>query len=62
VFKLLGIAVAIYVVFAAFDGRVYAERAWLRRPSMVERSAEPRWFWTVIAIYGALAVALITVF
>jgi hypothetical protein len=62
VFKLLGILVAIYVVFAAYDGRVYAERAWLRRPSMVERSAEPRWFWTVIAIYGALAVALITVF
>ena len=61
-FKLLGIAVAVYVVFAAFDGRVYAERAWLRRPSRVERSAEPRWFWTVIAIYGALAVALITVF
>ena len=61
-FKLLGIAVAIYVVFAAYDGRVYAERAWLRRPSMVERSAEPRWFWTVIAIYGALAVALIMVF
>ena len=61
-FKLLGIAVAIYVVFAAFDGRIYAERAWLRRASMVERSAEPRWFWTVIAIYGALAVALITVF
>ena len=61
-FKLLGIAVAIYVVFAAYDGRVYSERGWLRRPSMVERDAEPRWFWTVIAIYGALAVALITVF
>lgn len=51
-----------YIVFAAYEGRVYAERAWLRRPSMVERSAEPRWFWTVITIYGALAVALITVF
>ena len=61
-FKLLGVLVALYVVFAAYDGRVYAERAWLRRPSMVERSAEPRWFWTVITIYGALAVALITVF
>jgi hypothetical protein len=31
VFKLLGIVVAIYVVFAAFDGRVYAERAWPSR-------------------------------
>ena len=61
-FELLGFAVALYVVFAAFDGRVYAERAWLRRPSMVERGAEPRWFWTVITIYGALAVGLITVF
>lgn len=59
-FKLLGIAVAIYTLYAAQRGEVYAKhRAWGRT---IRRSDEPRYFWAVIAVYGLLATALLTIF
>jgi hypothetical protein len=59
-FDLLGVLLAAYVVFAVLQGEVVAKRAaWGER---IERSAEPERFGTVIAIYGALAAALILLF
>jgi len=59
-FKALGILVAIYTAYAAVQGAVYAKhRAWGRT---IRRSEEPRYFWAVIGIYGALALALVFVF
>jgi hypothetical protein len=59
-FDLLGIALAAYVVLAVAQGAVYAKRAaWGER---IERASEPGRFWTVIGIYSALVVALITLF
>lgn len=61
-FKLLGILVGCYTLWAAFDGKVYAKSGGLRGPRMIVRESEPRYFWVVIAIYGGLSVALLTVF
>lgn len=59
-FDALGVLVAVYVVFALFDGSVLAKRgAWGER---IERANEPHRYWVVIAIYAGLAAALITVF
>lgn len=59
-FNLLGIALAVYTLLAAGRGEVYARhRAWGRT---TRRADEPRWFWTIIAIYAGLSVALLTVF
>lgn len=59
-FKALGILVAIYTAFAAAQGAVHAKhRAWGRT---IRRREEPRYFWTVIGIYGVLALALVFVF
>lgn len=59
-FKALGLVVAAYTLWAAVDGKVYAKHRWSGR--YIVRSEEPRYFWVVIAIYGGLAVALLTVF
>jgi hypothetical protein len=61
-FKLLGIIVAAYTLWAAFDGKVYAKSAGLRPPRMITKVDEPRYFWVVVAIYGGLSIALMTVF
>ena len=61
-FKALGVFVALYTLWAAFDGKVYAKQSGLRGGRHIERAEEPRYFWAVIAIYGGLAVALMTVF
>jgi hypothetical protein len=59
-FKLLGALVGLYTLFAALQGVVYAKSGpWGRT---VSRQESPRYFWTVIAIYGALSVALLTLF
>jgi len=59
-FKLLGIVVGLYTLYGAWAGEVYARSGvWGRR---VRKDESPRYFWTVIAIYGALSVALLTVF
>lgn len=59
-FKLLGATLAIYTVYAAVSGEVYAKSGAGGRT--VSRQDSPAYFWTVIAIYGALSVALITIF
>jgi hypothetical protein len=59
-FKLLGCLLVLYVVYAASEGEVYAKSGvWGRTLS---RTDSPRSFWTVIVIYAALALALITIF
>ena len=59
-FKLLGVLLALYTLYAVLLGQVYAkERAWGRH---FQRNREPRMFWAIIAIYSGLSLALITVF
>jgi hypothetical protein len=59
-FTLLGALLATYVAQAVWRGEVHARRhAWGER---ISRDAEPHRFWTVIAIYTGLAIALVTVF
>lgn len=59
-FKLLGVLLSGYVVYAVTAGRVVAKSGpWAR---VVLRHERPRYFWSVIVIYAALAVALLTYF
>jgi hypothetical protein len=59
-FTMLGILVGLYALYAAFTGAVIAKSgAWGRT---VTRADSPRYFWTVIAIYAGLSIALLTVF
>lgn len=59
-FKTLGVLLAVYTLYAVWRGEVYARRrAW---GESITRSERPQWFWTVIAIYAALSVALLTIF
>ncbi|MCC6713871.1 MAG: hypothetical protein IT496_01440 [Gammaproteobacteria bacterium] len=59
-FKTLGIAVGLYAAYAAATGSVYANSgAWGRS---ITRAASPRRFWTVIAIYAGVSIALLTIF
>jgi hypothetical protein len=60
VFKLLGVLVALYTLRSALAGDVYVKSGPGGRT--VTRAGEPRYFWGVIAIYGGLGVALMTVF
>lgn len=59
-FRLLGVVLAVYTVWSAWRGAVYVRSGvWGRT---IRREAAPTYFWTVIAIYGLLALALATVF
>lgn len=59
-FKALGIAVALYALYAAATGEVYAKAgAWGRT---VSRADSPEYFWVVIAVYLLLALALLFIF
>ncbi|HRF83183.1 MAG: hypothetical protein J0L89_08735 [Xanthomonadales bacterium] len=59
-FKALGILVGLYALYAALTGEVLAKSGpWGRT---VSRADSPRYFWVVVAIYAALALALLTVF
>lgn len=59
-FKALGLLVALYTLYAALKGEVYAKSgAWGKT---VSRAESPEYFWVVIAIYAALALALVTIF
>jgi hypothetical protein len=60
IFKAIGIVVALYTLYAAVFGRVYAKSGPGGRT--VSREETPGYFWTVIAIYAGLSVALLTVF
>lgn len=59
-FKFLGILLAIYTIYAATHGEVYAKRG--MRGAMVSREDTPVYFWSVIVTYGVLSLALLTVF
>jgi hypothetical protein len=59
-FKMLGVVLAIYALYSAQRGAVYAKhRAWGRT---ILRDEEPGYFWAVIGIYGLLSLALMFVF
>jgi len=59
-FKALGILLGLYTAYAVGTGSVFAKSGpWGRR---VARAAAPRYFWTVIAIYAGVSIALLTVF
>ena len=61
-FKALGFLLAIYVAWAAVDGKVFAKQSGLRGPRYFHRDEEPGWFWTIIAVYGLLSLAMVTIF
>lgn len=59
-FKLLGLLVGLYTLYAIVTGEVYARSGvWGKR---VLRAQSPEYFWVMIVIYGILAIALVTVF
>jgi hypothetical protein len=59
-FKLLGLLVALYTLYAVLNGEVFARSGpWGK---MISREDSPRYFWAVIVCYVALALALMTVF
>lgn len=59
-FKVVGVLVGLYALYAALKGEVYAkDGAWGRT---VLRTESPEYFWVVIAIYAALAIALVSIF
>lgn len=59
-YKLLGVVLMIYTVFSMFQGEIYAKSGvW---GNVVERTKHPVYFWTVVLIYLALSLALLTVF
>ena len=59
-FDLLGILLGAYTVYAVASGRVFAKAG--AGGVTVERAERPAYFWTVVAVYAALSVALLTVF
>lgn len=59
-FKLLGAVLAVYVCHAVVTGRVIAKAGAGSR--QVLRDESPGYYWTVIAIYAGLSLALFTVF
>lgn len=59
-FKVLGVIVILYTLYAAFSGGVYAKSGISSRT--VRRDESPEYFWIVIVIYFGLGVALLTVF
>lgn len=59
-FKLIGTLLVLYVCFAVASGRVLAKAGAGSREVLREES--PGYFWTVIAIYAGLSVALVFVF
>jgi hypothetical protein len=59
-FKALGVLLAGYTLYAALRGEVYAKAGPGGR--LVTRRASSAYFWTVIGIYSALSLALLTVF
>jgi hypothetical protein len=59
-FKVIGILLAAYTVYAMFRGEVVAKSGASGRT--IERVTSPKYFWVVIAIYLGLALALIIIF
>ncbi|MEO8367554.1 MAG: hypothetical protein ABI538_15275 [Pseudoxanthomonas sp.] len=59
-FKLLGVLLAVYTLYAAAKGEVVAKAGPGART--VLRSESPRYFWCVIILYAGLALALAFIF
>lgn len=59
-FRVLGVAVLAYSVYAISTGEVYAKSGW--RGRTVSRAQSPEYFWIVVVIYIGLGIALLTVF
>ncbi len=59
-FKLLGVVLLAYVLYAVSTGRVVARSGPGART--VVRSDAPGYYWTVVAIYGVLCLALLVWF
>lgn len=59
-FRLLGVLVLTYTLYAAASGVVHAKAGISSR--RVLRKESSAYFWAVIAIYTALGVALMTLF
>jgi hypothetical protein len=57
-FKLLGLVVALYTLYAVLNGEVFARSG--QWGKIISQDDSPRYFWGVIAIYAALALALMT--
>lgn len=59
-FKMLGLFLGLYALYATLVGKVYAKSGvWGKT---VLRTESPGYFWMVIVIYYGLAIALMTVF
>jgi hypothetical protein len=59
-FKMLGILVLFYTFYGAHKGEIYAKSGvWGKTISKAE---SPNYFWSVIAIYTGLGLALIFLF
>ena len=59
-FKLLGVLVALYTIYAVVKVEVVATSG--PRARTVVRGESPRYFWCVIVIYAALGLALVFLF
>ena len=59
-FKILGIIVGLYTLYAVVTGQVIARSGALGKRYF--RDETPRTFWTVIVVYTLLTIALLTVF
>ena len=59
-FKLLGALVGVYTLVAAVKGEVHAKSGLWGRT--ISKHESPEYFWIVIAVYGALSLALLTIF
>jgi len=59
-FKILGILVLFYTLYGANKGEIYAKSGvWGKT---IRQSESPHYFWSVIAIYTGLGLALIFLF
>lgn len=59
-FRLLAVLVGLYTLYAAIRGEVYAKSG--ARARTVSKAESPGYFWTVVAIYAGLSLALLTIF
>lgn len=56
-FGVLGVALALYTLYAAVSGEVFAKAGAGGR--LVSRTASPEYFWMTIAVYAGLSAALL---
>lgn len=59
-FKILGVVFTCYVLYAVVIGKVVARSGPGAR--VVSRDDSPAYYWTVVVIYLALCIALLTYF